>query len=241
MNRQSYVVAVVLARGGSTRLPGKNLRPLMGQPLVSWAIRSALASRCDRVVLSTDCEDIAAAGTTAGAEVPFVRPAALSGNTPAEEVTRHAIEFLEARDGQRVDVVVTMQPTTPFLKSSDIDACLRLLEDNPSLESAFTVGPAHQRPEWMYVPQGDGLASKLQDGVTRGEAGVTQCLPPLYHPNGGAYASRRRLLMEDHALVAVNTGIVVMDRLHSVDIDEEIDFITAEAVARHLQSAPGGA
>lgn len=229
-----YVMAVVHARGGSVRVPGKNLRPLAGKPLVQWGIAAAVASRCDRVILSTDSPAIAEAGRAAGAETPFMRPAVLAEEVPSEWVTRHALDFIEAERGAPVDVVVTIQPTTPFVRARDIDACLDLLLAHPELDSALTMGPVHQRPEWMYVPTGHGAARKLQPEPVKGDAGITQALPKLLHPNGGAYATRRHLLIEDGVLIGLSVGAVEMDRLRSTDIDEEIDFMTAEAVAAHL-------
>ncbi|MDD9944024.1 MAG: acylneuraminate cytidylyltransferase family protein [Myxococcales bacterium] len=237
MSNLGYVLGVVHARGGSVRVPGKNLRPLGGRPLIAWILEAALSSRCDRVMVSTDCEQIASVARAAGADVPFFRPADLAKDVASELVTRHATEFWELHHGRTVDVAITLQPTTPFLRGCDIDACLAILERNPPLESAITATHVHQRPEWMYSMEGELSGRKLQGQATRGAAGISQQLRPLVHPNGGAYATRRRLLWEDGLLVSNTTGVHVMDRLHSVDIDEEIDFLLAESVARHLMRA----
>ena len=225
------IVAVIHARGGSVRVPLKNIRPLGGAPLVVWTIEAALASRCDRVIVSTDHDEIAAVARAAGADVPFRRPADISEDVASELVTQHAIAFHEHETGQRVEIAVTIQPTTPFLKASDIDGCIEMLEGDPELKSVFTAGPVHERPEWMFLRDDHGHATKFLDGVLRGDTGISQTLPPLWHPNGGAYATRREVLFHENIIIAAPCGIHPMSEWASVDIDIEADFVYAEMIA----------
>lgn len=231
-----HAVAIIHARGGSKRVPLKNLKLLGGKPLIAWCVEAARASTLDRVIVSTDHDGIAQAALDAGAEVPFRRPPALSEDVPSEEVTQHGIEMHEAETGRVVDLAVTIQPTTPFLRAKDIDDCLALMA-NADHDSALTVGPVEQRPEWMYRRAPSGTLSSLMNKVIQGEAGVSQSLEPLFHPNGACYVTRRATLFDEKLIIGRRPAGVVMSRLRSVDIDEPIDFLVAEVVARELASS----
>ena len=228
------VVAVIHARGGSVRVPLKNIRPLCGRPLIVWCIEAALASCCDRVIVSTDHEQIASVAREAGADVPFMRPSDISRDVASELVTQHAIGFHERERGAKVDIAFTIQPTTPFLTAADIDAAVSMLRNDSALDSVFTAGPIHERPEWMFHRDEMGGARKFIAGVIQGETGVCQTLPELWHPNGGGYATRREVLFVENLIIGRSAGIHRMSDLASVDIDNEVDFLIAEAVARHL-------
>lgn len=232
-----FVVGVIHARGGSKRVPLKNIRPLAGLPLVGWITRAAKASRLlDRLLISSDHADIIRIAKENGAEAPFVRPAPLAEDVPSELVTQHAVDFVEKAAGRKADVAVTFQPTTPFCTTEDIDATIRLLLDHPDLDSAFTAKPIHERPEWMF--RLEGHAARLYAGGTlSGERGVFQSLEPLYIPNGACYATRREVLFGQNVVIAPKTGLHKMPLERSVDIDEPVDFLVAEAVARSLSPA----
>lgn len=232
-----FVVGVIHARGGSKRIPLKNIRPLAGLPLVAWIVRAAKASPLlDRLLISSDHPEIIRVATEHGAEAPFIRPAPLSEDVPSELVTQHAVEFVEKQAGRTVDIAVTFQPTTPFCATEDIDACVRMLQEDPGLDSVFTAKPIHERPEWMFRLAG-GRAQLYTGGTMTGERGVFQTLEPLYIPNGAAYATRRSALFGQNCLIAPKTGIRAMSHERSVDIDEPIDFLVAEAVAKTLAPA----
>ena len=234
-----HCIAVIHARGGSRRLPLKNIADLGGRPLVAWCIEAALQAEClDRVIVSTDHDGIAAAARAAGAEVPFRRPAELAEDVPSELVTRHAVAFHEDESGRTVDIAVTIQPTTPFLRGADIDGCIGLLVRHPDRDSAFTMVPVHERPEWMYRADGDGVLTPYTGTRVSGEAGVSQNLEPLHHANGGAYATRRETLFSHDSVVGLRPAGWPMSRMRSVDIDDAVDLMIAEAVARHLAEHP---
>lgn len=230
-----FIVGVVHARGGSKRVPLKNIRPLAGVPLVAWIVRAAKQSRLlDRLLISSDHPEIIRIAKEHGAEAPFVRPSALAEDVPSELVTQHAIDFVEKEAGLKVDIAVTFQPTTPFCTTADIDAVIQLLLDHKDLDSAFTAKPIHERPEWMFRLQGH-RAELFTGGSLQGERGVFQSLEPLFIPNGAAYATRREVLFGQNLVIAAKTGLHKMSLERSVDIDEPIDFMLAEAVAPTLR------
>jgi CMP-N-acetylneuraminic acid synthetase len=234
----SHAVAIIHARGGSRRIPLKNVKHLVGKPLVAWCIEAARGSRLDRVIVSTDHDGIADAARAAGADVPFRRPADISEDVPSELVTQHGILFHERQTGKKVDICVTIQPTTPFIRASDIDGCLDLLDKNPDFDSAISVGPVQHSPLWMYRRAPSGAISSYQGVLIQGEMGVSQSLEPLYCPNGGFYATRRDCLFGKNLIIGERPGGWVMSRLRSVDIDDPIDFLLAEVVAAELKKNP---
>jgi len=227
-------VAVIHARGGSVRVPKKNIRLLGNVPLIAWTIKAAINSVCNRVIVSTDSHEIAKIATANGAEVPFLRPKEISFDVPSELVTQHAIRFHEKELGKLIKIAVTIQPTTPFLTSEDINKSIQIMNSNLEFDSVFTAGPVVQRPEWMFsVENESGKAFKLSSQKILGERGVSQNLPELWHPNGGAYITLRKTLFNQNALIGEKPGIHKMDLLSSVDIDEEIDFLIAERILKY--------
>jgi CMP-N,N'-diacetyllegionaminic acid synthase len=224
-----YAVGIIHARGGSKRVPLKNVKLLGGKPLIAWVVEAACrATRLSRVIVSTDHDEIARLAVEYGAEVPFRRPADLAEDVASELVTQHAVRMLEAH-GPRVDIPVTIQPTTPFLRPEHIDACVAQVADTGA-DSALTVSAVRERPEWMLRVGADGRAEPYVGRWWAADEGVSQSLPRLYSPNGGAYATRRDVLMERNTIVGPHSRIVEMPLEQSLDIDEAIDFVIAEAI-----------
>ena len=236
MNMQSSntrgIIGVIHARGGSKRIPLKNIKLLAGRPLISYMVEAAVESQLlDRVLVSTDHPEIARIAREYGAEVPFMRPADLAEDVASELVTQHAVQFVEAH-GYPVSIVLTMQPTTPFCSAEDIDACIaKMLATD--LDTVLTACEVHERPEWMYRMEGN-CAVPFTGKLVQGDAGISQKLPKLYIPNGAVWATRRSVLMDQGLITGPKSGVVVMSRERSVDIDEPVDFITAEAMANEL-------
>jgi CMP-N-acetylneuraminic acid synthetase len=210
-------------------VPLKNLKLLGGKPLIAWVVEAARrATRLSRVIVSTDHDEIARLAVEYGAEVPFRRPADLAEDVASELVTQHAVRMLEAH-GPRIDIPVTIQPTTPFLQPEHIDACIAQVAEMGA-DSAFTVAAVRQRPEWMLRVDADGRAEPYIGRWWVGDEGVSQSLPRLFSPNGGAYATRRDVLMERNTIIGPVSRVVEMALEQSVDIDEAIDFVLAEAI-----------
>ena len=225
-------VAVIPARRGSKGLPRKHLRRLGGIPLVSYTISAALeAVRVDRVIVSTDDPEVAAIATKLGAQAPFLRPAHLAqDDTPTYPVIQHAVDFLEG-EGVRIDLVVTLQPTSPLRGPDQIDATIALL-DSPAVQSATTiastgipvnvVGISHKG---RFVP----FAPEYSQGRQR--------TPDVYRLTGGVYVSRRSLLGSGRLLDDRPAGLIV-DATRAIDIDSLEDLTRAR---RALRAAPTSA
>ncbi len=234
--RDGHVVAIIHARGGSERIPLKNIADVGGRPLIAWMIEAAAQSRrIERVIVSTDHDDIARISRESGAEVPFRRPADLSTDCPSEWVTQHAVRFLE-EEGYPVSVPVTLQPTSPFCAPGDIDACVDLLLETGA-DTVMTFRAVRERPEWMYTLE-DGRAAKHVAGTYGGDTGISQKLPPMFIPNGAVFATSYRCLMEGGLIIGENVyGVVVPDE-RSLDIDEPIDMEVANALAPRFDTPP---
>lgn len=225
---EPYVFGVIPARGGSKGLPGKNLKTLGRLPLIGHAVASAReARRLTRFIVSTDSAAIADEARRHGAEVPFMRPADLASDQAGMvPVLQHAVRWLEAGGGPRPDLVVTLQPTSPFRVGADIDATIAKVVETGA-ESAQTIVEASYHPFFMKTLDGDRTVALFPDGhkyVRRQDA------PPVYQPSGAVYVTRYDVLMRDgHVLGKDNRGIV-MGFEASVNVDTEWDFLLAELI-----------
>jgi len=225
-------VGIIHARGGSRRIPLKALKRLGRYPLIAYMTMAACASRLDRVILSTDHKGIARAGKRYGAQVPFLRPAALAEDVPSELVTQHAVKWLEEHEHVTPEVIVTLQPTTPFCQARDINACIRKLIKTGA-DTVTTVSAISERPEWMFSMSKDGRLDAYTGKRIKGERGVMQSLPDLYVPNGAVYACTYKTVMKDGVIYGKDVRGVVMSLERSVDIDEPIDLDIARALIRN--------
>lgn len=221
-------VGIIPARGGSKGLPGKNLRLLGGRPLIAYTIADARESGVlDRVIVSTDSEEIARTAREWGAEVPFLRPAELArDDTPTIPVLRHVLEELEAREGYRPDLAVVLQPTSPLRGPEAVREAVAKMAD-PRVDSVVSVCPAEHSPYLMRRLEGERLVpawhpDPLRQGLRRQE------LSPLYRLNGAVYIFRRERLMGADPY-GDEVRALVMERWRSVDIDAEEDLLVAEA------------
>ena len=220
-----YILAVIPARGGSKRLPGKNIMSLAGKPLIDYVIRAASQSRkIDDFLVSTDSAKIKNVAENCGALVPFIRPSELAEDfTTSEDVLRHTVNFWEGKKGQAIDIVVLLQVTSPFTTADLIDECISLLCFQ-KFRSVITVQKAPASCQWVGRLEKDNnfkyTFSKEDDGhILKQEE---------YIPSGNVYVITREALFEQSSIVGDSTGVVVVDDQTAVDIDYQIDFDFAE-------------
>lgn len=227
-----FVLAVIPARGGSKGVPAKNLRALGGKPLVAWTIEAALgAPSVSRVILSTDDDAIAAAGSSYGDIVPFRRPADLATDTaPTLPVVQHAVRFVESA-GTKVDIVLLLQPTTPMRRSSDIEKGLAKMAETgcDAVVSITDVGGNHPFRMKRLVA-GDHLVNFIDQGQE--DMRPRQLLPPVYIREGSIYIAKRDLVMRSGALVGGDVRGLVIPPERTVNIDTMADFERAERLMR---------
>lgn len=209
MNRTN-VISVIPARGGSKGLPGKNLLPVAGKPLLVYSIEASLACPViDRTIVSTDAEEIQAAAITAGAEAPFLRPPTLATDSATTEgVLQHAVEWLEQHDSYRADILVFLQPTDLFRKQRWLADVVEALLQDPNLDSAF-VGTSTYKNYWKM--DGDRFV-------------------PISHRGYGPRQSKSRVFREDTGLACatradiIRSGRRIGERVKIVETD---DFCTS--------------
>ncbi len=231
-------LGVIFARGSSKRLPRKNLKSLLGVPLVAWSLRAALASRIDRVIISTEDDEIAKVAKAYGGEAPFRRPAELTADyADSQAILGHALDWAVRNEGFAYDVVVLIQPTTPFVRPEDFDACLKVLEETDAA-CCFTAREVFEPPHWMFVRAEDGVVRPLISGTIHGEREQSQLLPDYYFPTGAAWAIRASAFREQNGVYCEPLRIVLMDDERSIDIDDTYDWVVAEALVRHYGFKP---
>ena len=217
-------IATICARGGSQGVPGKNIRELCGKPLIVHTIEQAL--RCaalDAVYVSTDSEAIADVARRAGAAVPYLRPAELAtASAPKIPVIEHLVAHLEM-EGERIDRIVDLDPTSPLRDLADIDACVALLDGDSDV--VITAYESDKNPYFNMVERrADGTVGLVKPPAS--EIAGRQSAPKVYSMNASIYVWHRSTLAK--GLWNGRTRLYVMPRERSVDIDSEIDFKLVE-------------
>lgn len=226
-------LAVIPARGGSKRIPRKNIRDFGGQPMIAWSIRAALDSGCfDRVIVSTDDAKIAAVAREHGALVPFMRPADLSDDhTGTVPVIAHAIRT-ESAAGHRPDLVCCIYATAPFLRSQDLQRGLEQLQSSGA-DYAFSV-TSYAFPIQRAIrvrPDGRLGMFEPQHFNTR-----SQDLEVAYHDAGQFYWGRAEAWLESRPLFGAGSVPVLLPRYRVQDIDTMEDWERAELMLQTLQN-----
>ncbi|OGD85208.1 hypothetical protein A2696_02930 [Candidatus Curtissbacteria bacterium RIFCSPHIGHO2_01_FULL_41_13] len=242
------VLGIVGARSGSKSIPHKNIKPLLGKPLMAWVIAAAKKSKyLTRLILSTDSEKYAKIGKKLGIEVPFIRPQKYAGDS-ADDISylAHAVAWLEKNDGWKADIIVRLIPTTPLCKTESIDACIKLLIDDSKASSARTIAPAPKHPYKLWRIVGNELKPFIQrkamlidkklTGFSEPSNMARQLLPPAY-AHVDVIAVRYNTLMKDQLLTGKRIRYVMLEKNESIDIDTGIDFLLAELLLkRKLES-----
>jgi len=228
------ILVVVPARGGSKGVKLKNIRPINGVPLVALVGRVVKQlPYVDRAVVSTDHPEIAKIAEESGLEVPFMRPGELSGDIVADgPVLHHALMECEKIDQRRYDVVVMLQPTSPFRKPAHVTAAVSKLIEG-GYDAVWTVSETDSKahPLKQLVIENDRLDYYDPAGAA---VIARQQLKPLYHRNGVAYVMTRELIADKKAIKGDTTSFVVIDDL-LVNIDTELDFKLAEFMLEQMQ------
>lgn len=222
------VVAFIFARGGSKGLPGKNIRPLAGKPLIAWSIEHAQSvARVRRVIVSTDSEDIARVAREYGAEVPFMRPPELAQDTSPEWLAwRHALKFIEDDEGSLPEAMLSVPATAPMRLPIDIENCLDEFAKG-NADTVITLSDAHRNPWFNMVKENvDGSVSLVNEpaiGISR-----RQDAPPVFDMTTVAYVARPQFVLQQMGLFSGRVRAVNVPLERAIDIDTLFDFELAE-------------
>ncbi|WDH79448.1 acylneuraminate cytidylyltransferase family protein [Microbacterium esteraromaticum] len=233
------ILCVIPVRGGSKGIPGKNARSVAGKPLVAWTIEQALAAKAGLdVVVSTDDEQLADIARSAGADVPFLRPAELAQDTTATEpVVLHAIAQRVAA-GRRPDAVMLLQATSPIRLDGTLDRAVREFEQT-GVDSL--VGVVQQTPFLWHMPVGSEGARPEYVPAARPRR---QDLGPndyFYRETGSLYLTRTAVYEQHSNRIGGRVGLFVMAEEEGVDIDTLVDLSIAEQLLRDLHRRGSGA
>jgi YrbI family 3-deoxy-D-manno-octulosonate 8-phosphate phosphatase len=232
----TQVLALIPARGGSKGIPRKNIRPFAGYPLIAWSIAAAQQASCvTRIIVSTDDPEIAAVAREHGAETPFLRPAELAqDHTTDLPVFEHALEWLEAMEGYKPEILVQLRPTSPIRPKDCVDSAVKILVEHADADCVRGVVPAGQNPHKMWRFAGDGGPMKplLQvEGIPEPYNAPRQILPPVYWQTGHIDAIRAATIEQKKSLTGDVIYPLVIDPRYTVDIDNLSDWVKYEALA----------
>jgi CMP-N-acetylneuraminic acid synthetase len=233
------VLCVIAARGGSRGIPGKNLRPLLGKPLIVWSIEQALQTpEIDRVVVSTDDEKIAEVARKAGAAVPFMRPAEFATAEAGKfAVWRHALAATEKALGESYHVFIDLDCTGPVRTPSDISAALRQFRSgrDGGVKAVMSVAPARRNPYFNLLEAGQDGA--LRPAKAQGEVLRRQDAPECFDAIASIYVLDCAYVRNATGLFEGRVDGFVMQPEQAFDIDDELDFRIVEMVLRERQGA----
>ena len=224
-----YIV-LICARGGSKGLPGKNIKPLNGIPLIGWSINIAKQiNRVSRIIVSTDSEEIADVALEYGGEVPFIRPKELAhDSSPEWLVWRHAIEYMEDNATENIDAIVVLPATAPLRSVDDVNACIDLFE-NKEVDSIITVSEASRNPYFnMTINNNSGYAELVilpESQITR-----RQDAPKVFDMTTVAYVVSANFVKKYNGIFEGKVKSVTIPQERAIDIDTPQDFKVAECL-----------
>ena len=223
-----YILGAIFARGGSKGVPRKNIKLLAGKPLIAYAIEVGLSiPQIDKLIVSTDDEEIAAISRKYGAEVPFIRPTELARDDSPEILSwQHAIRTVEEQFGYHVDVLVSIPATSPLRLTEDISQCIRTLVDSDA-DIVVTVKEAERNPYFnMLELDESGYAHLLMR--ERKNFSHRQKAPVVYDMTTVAYAARASYILNTSSILKGKVKAMVVPEERALDIDTELDFEIAE-------------
>jgi CMP-N-acetylneuraminic acid synthetase len=237
------VLGIIGIRSGSKGVPDKNIKLLNGLPLVAWALNAAKGSSfINRLVVSTDSHRYAEVVQNYGAEVPYLRPAALSNDfSPEIDYVIHMIKWLEVNEGYRPDYVVRMMATSPFQMSEDIDAVMNIMINDPSADSAVIIAEARQHPlKALKLIEQENDKKKLVTYFSESGREVTPIARQNYEKayfRANVIAVRSEVIFETNSLTGDEVRYHLIPQDRAIDIDNEIDF----KIAEYIMSCNGSA
>jgi N-acylneuraminate cytidylyltransferase/CMP-N,N'-diacetyllegionaminic acid synthase len=231
-------IAIIPARGGSKGIPRKNIKKLGGKPLIAYTIETAIKTKCiDRTIVSTDDPEIAEIAKNYGVEVPFLRPSYLAeDDVPVLPVVQHSVKELE-KENYKPDIVVVLQPTSPFRKSEDIERAVdKLIETNA--DCVVTLSEVEQHPYRMRRLVGDKPIPlfEVDEKVLYAQR---QDFPKIYMMNGAIYACKKEPMMKQTVFYGQDIRAIVIEKISAWDIDTIIDFQIAELIVKERASKWG--
>ena len=230
--RECSIIGIIPARGGSKRLPKKNIIPLLGKPVITYTIKAAKESGVfNKIIVSTDDNEIADIAKKYGADAPFVRPKELATDTAhTPPVIEHAVRWVEKYKG-KVDVVVTLEPSSPLRKARHIKDAVKLFLDS-DVNSVISMSDAFP-PQWIFRTKDNKLIPAVRDKPGNPFNYESQELTKWYKPNGVIYVTNREFLRKNSSVVDPNScKIIITDEESSKDLDTKMDVPIIEEILK---------
>lgn len=230
MYKNFKILALIPARGGSKGIPKKNIKEFSGKPLIVWSIEVAKQSQyIDRVIVSTDSQEIADVAQNAGAEVPFLRPAEIAQDlTPDTPVFEHALTWLKKHDNFIPEFIVHLRPTGPLRTAEEIDEAIEMLANDPDADSVRSVEEPPKPPFKMWQTVGSYIKPFAEfHGMKDFHTMPRQLLPKVYQTTADIGIMRRRTVTEKKSVIGDRVIPYFLKR-PTIDIDHPIDFEIAE-------------
>ena len=233
MYKDKTFLAIIPARGGSKGLPGKNIKKICGQPLITWSIKSALKSKyLDEVMVTTDYQDIADIAKEYGANVPFLRPSELANDyTSSYDTVLHTIKYYQNNLKKEYDYIVLLEPTSPLRENNDIDNMIeKIIHTQDKFDSITSIGEVHEHPSIMkkihnnaIIPYNENLEMKTR----------RQDNDSAYFPYGVAYIAKTSSLLKEKTFYTKKNTFYIIKRYQCYEIDDIYDFIAIENIMKH--------
>ena len=227
------VLGLIPARGGSKGLPGKNIRPLCGKPLIAWSIEKAnLSKYLDMVLVTTDCQHIAGVAREYGAYVPFLRPSQFATDQSSTyDAIRHAIEYLQLKEAKKFDFIALIEPTSPLREDDDIDLMMEhLYMMSADFDSIISIGEVDEHPSIVRRVEGTKLypfSSELLQNNRR------QDNEPAYFPYGVAYIAKTDVLLAKNTFYTQRCTYFKIKRYQRYEIDDIYNFLCVERIMQY--------
>jgi CMP-N,N'-diacetyllegionaminic acid synthase len=234
------ILGIITARGGSKRLPRKNIREFLGKPLLAWAIETGKQSGVlDRFILSTEDEEIAEIGRKYGIEIPFMRPEEFAQDKSSSyDAVRHAVDWLKENEDYNMEWIILLEPTSPGTQSFHVTEIAGLIKKRADIDSIIGISemPAHYSYTREFKKDKNGIITRVYDNeILKNVIMRTQDVPASYYPNSAIYAFRTSNLYDgNNSLWGEDTYGYLIDEKYVTNIDTQDDWDTAERKVKKI-------
>ncbi|MBA4408511.1 MAG: acylneuraminate cytidylyltransferase family protein [Odoribacter sp.] len=235
MYRNKRILAIIPSRGGSKGLPGKNIKPLCGKPLIGWTIEQTKDCKyIDEIFVTTDSEKIANTAKEFGVIVPFLRPAELANDTSSSmDVVEHVLSHFENRN-IFFDYIVLLEPTSPLRKKKDIDTAIKMAIENENADGIISLGEVHmEHPMIVKKINEKGKITPYIDHVKK--ISQRQQTDKAYFPYGVIYMIKTDVFKKERAFYTSNVLPYYIERWQNYEVDDIYDFMAIEAILKNLK------
>lgn len=231
------ILGFIPARGGSKRIPKKNIKLLAGKPLIAYTIEAAKKSKhINRILVSTNSKEIASAAKQYDAEVPFLRPASISRSDSTEMAFfEHALDWFSKNENYEPDLIVLLYPTSPFRKPESIDKAIEEMLRHPEADSLRSIKLCSEHPYKMWVIEKAYLRPFVKEEDSNIHTFSYHLLPTVYIQNASIYITKSSTIRNKKSPTGDKIIPFIMDEIESIDINNPLDFQFAEMIMRDLK------